>query len=217
MIDLHTHTLWSDGVLSPAELIRRAEVNGYTVIGLTDHADMSNIEQIIRQLLHFKKTTQEYFQHIRIIAGVELTHVPPAQIAGITKHARDLGAEIVVCHGETICEPVCAGTNRAAIEARVDILAHPGLITEEEVKRAAAHGVFLEISARSSHGLGNGRVAALARKCGAQLVIDSDSHTPGDILTPEWRKKVAFGAGIDAEELDKIDSTMRALADRILA
>ncbi|HEY3347739.1 MAG TPA: PHP domain-containing protein, partial [Nitrospirota bacterium] len=47
MIDLHTHTLFSDGVLIPAELVRRAEVKGYEAIGLTDHADSSNIDFIV--------------------------------------------------------------------------------------------------------------------------------------------------------------------------
>ena len=35
--DFHTHTFLSDGVLSPCELIRRAAVNGYQIIGITDH------------------------------------------------------------------------------------------------------------------------------------------------------------------------------------
>ena len=45
---------------------------------------------------------------------------------------RGLGARIIVVHGETIVEPVRPGTNRKALESDVDILAHPGLITEDE-------------------------------------------------------------------------------------
>ncbi|MFH0911657.1 MAG: PHP domain-containing protein, partial [Planctomycetota bacterium] len=37
MIDLHTHTILSDGELGPAELIRRAEVAGYRALAITDH------------------------------------------------------------------------------------------------------------------------------------------------------------------------------------
>ena len=47
MIDLHTHTLFSDGELVPSELVRRSEVMGYRAIALTDHADSSNIDFII--------------------------------------------------------------------------------------------------------------------------------------------------------------------------
>ncbi len=36
-IDLHSHTLVSDGALSPAELIARAKGNGVDVLSITDH------------------------------------------------------------------------------------------------------------------------------------------------------------------------------------
>lgn len=35
--DLHTHTLWSDGTLSPADLVARARASGVGVLALTDH------------------------------------------------------------------------------------------------------------------------------------------------------------------------------------
>ena len=50
-------------------------------------------------------------------------------IAPLSCRARALGAQIVLVHGETIVEPVPPGTNHQAIEAGVDILAHPGLIS----------------------------------------------------------------------------------------
>src|SRR5208282_4860076 len=152
MIDLHTHTFLSDGELGPAELVRRAEHAGYRAIGITDHADASNLDNLISALVQFVRETQPFVK-IRIIPGVELTHVPPGQISGLVRRARQLGARLVVLHGETVCEPVALGTNRAGIEAGIDVLAHPGIISEEEVRLAAANGVCLEISARFSHGL----------------------------------------------------------------
>jgi histidinol phosphatase-like PHP family hydrolase len=71
-----------------------------------------------------------------------------------------------VVHGETIVEPVLPGTNRAAIAAGVDILAHPGLITKEEAMLAAQKGVLLEITTRRGHSFTNGHVASIARVCG---------------------------------------------------
>jgi putative hydrolase len=215
MIDLHTHTFLSDGDLSPAELVRRAEHAGYRVIGITDHADASNLDDLLSALVQFVHETQPFLK-IRVIPGVELTHVPPGQVAGLVRRARQLGARLVVLHGETVCEPVALGTNRAGIEAGVDILAHPGLISEEEVRLAAAKGVHLEVSARHSHGLGNGRVVSLAREAGASLVIDSDAHSPSDILTPNWREKVAFGAGLTAEEMERINKNMISLVEKLV-
>ena len=215
MIDLHTHTFLSDGKLGPAELVRRAEHAGYRAIGITDHADASNLDGIISSLVQFVRETQQYLK-IRVIPGVELTHVPPGQISGLVRRARQLGARLVVLHGESVCEPVALGTNRAGIESGIDILAHPGLISEEEVRLAAANGVHLEVSAHFSHGLGNGRVVSLARDAGAPLVINSDAHAPSDIMTPYWRERVAFGSGLTADEMERINKTMISLVDKLV-
>jgi putative hydrolase len=215
MIDLHTHTFLSDGQLSPAELVRRAEHAGYRAIGITDHADASNIDTVITALVQFARETQPYLK-LRILPGVELTHVPPGQIAGLVRRARQLGARLVVLHGETVSEPVALGTNRAGIEAGVDILAHPGLISDEEVRLAASAGVHLEVSARPWHGMGNGRLVGLAREAGAQLVLDSDAHGPSDVMTPDWRERVAFGSGLTSDELDRINKAMVALVERLV-
>lgn len=199
MIDLHMHTTFSDGELIPAELIRRARVAGYKAMAITDHADASNISFIIESV---RKLTDGYahFFDMEVLAGVELTHVPPALLADFVRMARDAGAQIVVVHGETVVEPVVQGTNLAAIEAGVDVLAHPGLITEVEVKLAAERGVALEITTRRGHSYSNGHVATLARRFGARLVLDNDAHAPGDLLSAELRQKVAFGAGLTPEE-----------------
>ena len=81
-----------------------------------------------------------------------------------------------MAHGETIAEPVAPGTNRAALESDIDILAHPGLISEQEVIVAGEKGILLEISARKGHSLTNGHVARLAKNVGAKLVINTDAH-----------------------------------------
>lgn len=214
IIDFHTHSFFSDGALSPAELVRRAEHEGYKAIAITDHVDASNIDNVLASILNFTRETQPYLE-IKIIPGIEITHVPPGQVKYIVDKARYAGAAIIVLHGETICEPVPPGTNLAAIKAGVDILAHPGIITEEEVQLAKTKGVCLEISGRKSHGLANGRVAMLARKYNATLVIDSDFHAPGDFLTMSWREKIAAGAGLEPADLSRINENMHNLLDKI--
>lgn len=211
MIDLHTHTLFSDGGLAPSELIRRAEVKGLRAIGLTDHGDMSDIERIIPSIVRACEENNRH-RRIRAIPGIELTHLPPALIGKYVALARRLGAKIVVVHGESPVEPVEPGTNRAAIEAGVDILAHPGLITDEEVRLAAERGTFLEITARGGHSLGNGHVAGLAEKYGAGLVLNTDAHQPGDLIDATFAEVVARGAGLSAERYAKLRGDMERLA-----
>jgi histidinol phosphatase-like PHP family hydrolase len=202
MIDLHTHTTFSDGELIPSELVRRAEALGYTTIGITDHADYTNIEHILSCVSKIK-----YFEEvsdIRVVVGAELTHVPPARIGPLAAAARKLGAEIVVVHGETPVEPVRPGTNRAAIEAGVDILAHPGFITEEEAELARDNNVCLEITSRSGHNITNGHVVRMAKLAGAKMVVDTDSHSPNDLISSQRAIDIAVGAGLTQEEATDI-------------
>jgi histidinol phosphatase-like PHP family hydrolase len=199
MIDFHTHTILSDGAFVPSELARRAEVAGYRAIAMTDHGDSSNLDIVVPALVKASQALAEQFS-IKVIPGIELTHVPPALIPSLEWDARELGAKIVIVHGETIVEPVPEGTNRAALESDIDILAHPGLITEEEVRLAKANNIYLEISGRKGHCLTNGHVARLAKKVGAKLLINSDAHGPGDLMSLDFARKVAIGAGLSEEE-----------------
>jgi histidinol phosphatase-like PHP family hydrolase len=210
VIDLHTHTTFSDGVLIPAESARRAKVAGYAAMAFTDHADASNLELILGNVAKVAKAYGPY-AGIDLFFGVELTHVPPGLIPDLVRQARALGAQIVVVHGQTVAEPVEEGTNLAAIEAGCDILAHPGLITPEEVKLAAEKGVYLEITTRKGHSLTNGHVAALARRFGARLVINNDAHEPGDFVSRAMRRAVALGAGLTEEEYQAAEANSREL------
>ncbi|MBU1053826.1 MAG: histidinol phosphate phosphatase domain-containing protein [Proteobacteria bacterium] len=195
MIDLHTHSLFSDGALIPSELARRAEYAGLKGIGITDHGDSSNIDYIIPRIVSVAIDLNR-FMSIKVIPGIELTHVPPPLISECARRARSLGARIIIVHGETIVEPVAPGTNRAALDADINILAHPGLISEEEVLIAKEKGILLEISARKGHSLTNGHVARLAVKAGAKLIINTDSHDPSDFIGSNQAVKVVCGAGL---------------------
>ena len=201
-VDLHTHSFFSDGVLLPSEMLRRVQVLGYGVLAITDHADGSNLDGLIAQLTRFARQDAHGFS-VTLIPGVELTHVPPAQIPDLARRARDLGAPLVVVHGESPVEPVASGTNRAAVECPdVDILAHPGFVTEEEAHLAAIHGVALELTARGGHNITNGHVARIARAAGAKLVVNTDAHTPGDFIDQAQARRVALGAGLSSAEAE---------------
>lgn len=201
MIDLHTHSIFSDGALIPSELVRRAESVGLTGIGITDHGDLSNIDLIIPRIATIAQELNRVLK-IRVIPGIEITHVPPALFERTVKKARALGARLVVAHGETIAEPVAPGTNKAALESDIDVLAHPGLITEEEVLKAKEKGILLEITARKGHALTNGHVARLAQKYGAKLVINTDAHEPGDLIDDKLGKQIVCGAGLSEQDFE---------------
>jgi histidinol phosphatase-like PHP family hydrolase len=228
--DFHTHTVFSDGGMIPAGLMQRALVRGCLGLAITDHVDSSNLEWAFKNLLNFVEELGQEWQtgivpggdnttaplntlysgaldknwYLPLIPGVELTSVPPRKIEALAEKARSLGARWIVVHGETIMEPVAPGTNRAAIEARVDLLAHPGLITPEDAARAAELGVHLEITTHKGHGMANGWVAQRARESGARLLLNTDCHISAEILDAKQRRAIAFGAGLTAEEVDRI-------------
>ncbi|OPY22207.1 MAG: hypothetical protein A4E24_00090 [Methanomethylovorans sp. PtaU1.Bin093] len=203
MIDLHTHSLFSDGELIPSELVRRAVMHGYRAIAITDHADFTNVEHIIENVSKAKYL--EEVMDIKVLAGVEITHVPPTKIGKMARLSKELGAEIVVVHGETSVEPVAPGTNNASVElSDVDILAHPGFITIEEAEKAVDNNVHLEITARNGHNRTNGHVARIALETGAKCVVDTDTHSPGNLITRDTALKVAMGAGLTLEQAEKV-------------
>lgn len=204
MYDLHTHSYASDGVLGPAELARRCQEQGYDGLALTDHCDPANIEEVVSRAITFCDAVRGQYGDMKMLPGCEITHVPPALIADVVARARQLGARIVLVHGETIVEPVKEGTNRAAIEAGVDALAHPGLITQEDAALAAEKGVMLEISGRQGHSLTNGHVAHIALEKGAKLSFGSDGHEPGDYPSRDMALKILRGANLSQKQAEAV-------------
>jgi len=215
MIDLHTHSFFSDGELIPSELIRRAEAIGYKAIALTDHVDSSNIDLVVPKIVSALKQLKGFIS-IEAIPGAEITHAPPQIIHELVKEARHLGARIVVVHGETLVEPVSPGTNRAAIEATADILAHPGIISEEDLLLAKEKGVTLEITSRKGHALSNGYVAKEAMRFGVPLCINTDAHIPSDLITKEFAIRILLASGIEKNRIDSIFDNSKALVQKAL-
>jgi len=203
--DLHVHSTFSDGELIPAEIARRYAERGFKAVAITDHADSSNLEFILRSLQGIEKELEGH--GIEVLPGIELTHLPPEKISELAARAKKLGARIVVVHGESIVEPVAKGTNAAAVACEhVDILAHPGFITLEEAEQAREHGVFLELTSRRGHCLTNGHVARVAMEAKAELIVCTDAHSPEDILAPEELINVALGAGMHRKYSEIITS-----------
>jgi hypothetical protein len=63
-VDLHTHSTWSDGTLSPSELVKEARLAGLSAIALTDHDVLDGIPEAR------EAGTAE---GIEVIAGVEIS------------------------------------------------------------------------------------------------------------------------------------------------
>jgi histidinol phosphatase-like PHP family hydrolase len=198
--DFHMHTTMSDGELLPMELIRRAAASDHGAIAITDHCSFSNLEHVVKSVAQDCKKADAW--GMEAIPGVELTHVPVKYIDDAIRKSRKAGAEIIVIHGETPVEPVERGTNHKAVSnPEVDILAHPGMISLDDAELAAKNGIYLEITCRKGHSLGNGHVALMAREAKAKTLVNTDTHDPADLSTMAFANTVARGAGMDPEEV----------------
>lgn len=216
VIDFHTHTFLSDGYLNPSAAIYYAWQLGYRAIGLTDHVDAGNWEPVLEQTLRACEDANRHWD-ITAIPGVEITHAPAESIPEIAEKARRFGAQIIVVHGETPVELVPPGTNHFALQSDIDILAHPGFISDDDVQLAVRRGIYLEISARKGHSLTNGYVAQKALTFGANMVIDSDAHTISDYLSDEMVRKVGLGAGLTEEQFATVLQNAERLLEKVTA
>ena len=212
MYDFHTHSILSDGELLPSELARRYEAKGYKAIAITDHVDASNIKSVTSQLLDFVKKWPK--KRIKVIPGIELTHIPLEQFSPLTKYARRKGIKLIVAHGETPVEPVIPGTNKKALNSDIDILAHPGKITKEEVLLAKRKKVLLEVTTRKGHKITNSHVIKMAHKYKANLIINTDSHSPDNIQSLAQIRRFSIKAGLKPMEIVKIYYNMGKLAQK---
>lgn len=215
MIDLHAHTIFSDGELLPNELAIRAESIGLKVLAITDHVDSSNLDLVVPRIVKVCSDINKY-STIRVLPGAEITHVNPNFIGELAALARSLGAKVIIVHGETITEPVVSGTNRAALEADIDVLAHPGLISEADVTLAKERGIFLEITGRKGHSLTNGHVAFLASKIGAKMSFGSDSHSPSDLVRYEQMLRILRGAGLGDKAIESIFKDVESFTSKLI-
>ena len=199
LYDLHTHTILSDGEMLPTELVRRMAVLGYTTVAITDHVDTSNAVSVVKTLLDVQESARLF--GVRLLCGVEITHVPPSQIARSPGWPARPGRRSYSSMGRRPVEPVAPGTNHAACTCDdVNVLAHPGLITHEDARLAHENGIALEITSRGGHNRTNGHVARIARETSCQLVVDSDAHAPCDLLDRSSKQCVAEGAGLTVAE-----------------
>jgi histidinol phosphatase-like PHP family hydrolase len=195
-IEFHTHTTLSDGELIPSELIRRAQVLDHEAIAITDHVDFSNVDFVINSM---KKVIDE-IQDITVLLGVEITHVQPEKIPKLVYKAKRLGTQIVIVHGETPLEPVAPGTNHMAASLEdVNVIAHPGLITNEDAELAHKNGIFLELTTRCGHNITNGHVA----KVGTDLLVNTDCHSI-DLISHNYANIVARGAGLNFSSATRV-------------
>ncbi len=204
IIDLHMHSTVSDGTLPLDELAETAIGRGYSVMAFTDHVFFSDYKRRAEIIIDWVDKNQDKYKDIIFIPGVEITFASPKEIGIITEYVRSIGTKWVVVHGEASFEKTPAGTNDAAIEHGVNVLAHPSYITDEQVIKSLKTGTAFEISARDCYNYANKQIAETVEKNGGKMLINSDSHQEGAMLSQTKILNTAKIANLTKEQLDNI-------------
>ncbi|RLM71339.1 DNA polymerase/3'-5' exonuclease PolX [Halorubrum sp. Atlit-8R] len=198
--DLHTHTDWSDGGFSIAEMARAADERGYDYHVVTDHAtgpgmvggvglDESDIEE---QATAVAEAADE--------VGIPIFHGIEANIdadGGLSTDDETLAALDLV-----VASPHAAlGQDREAATERlvnavehphVDVLGHPtgrlinerpGLDPDVEAiaTAASAAGTAIEVNANPARLDADGEFVRAAIEAGATIAVNTDAHAPREL------------------------------------
>ena len=67
MADFHTHTLRSDGILTPGELVRAAAATGVRLLAITDHDTLAGVRELRR--------SGEIPEGLEVVPGIEINTV----------------------------------------------------------------------------------------------------------------------------------------------
>jgi histidinol phosphatase-like PHP family hydrolase len=81
---------------------------------------------------------------------------------------------------------------------------------------AKEKNVHLEITARRGHAFTNGYLAKEAIKFGVPLCINTDAHSPSDLITREHARNILLGAGIEENRIDSVFENSKSLVDKVL-
>ncbi|PSP80026.1 DNA polymerase/3'-5' exonuclease PolX [Halobacteriales archaeon QS_1_68_20] len=198
--DLHTHTEWSDGNNTVAEMVQAAADFGYDYHAVTDHAAGAGTPPAIGLDSTEVREQIETVEAVAADAPIEVFHGVEANVTadgGLSPDADVLGElDLVIASPHAaLGQDYETATERlvgAVEDPRVDVLGHPSgrLIHDrpglefdvERVARAAAdHGVALEVNA-NPHRLDLwGDAVQRALDAGATIAIDTDAHSPPEL------------------------------------
>ena len=195
--DLHTHTEWSDGGYSIAEMTDTAAEYGYDYHCVSDHAEGPGVfgdtglsdDEIREQMGEIES--------VRADAGIEVFHGIEANVdadGDVTTDddlLADLDLVIASPHAALGQGEATDRLIRAVEHPEVDVLGHPtgrlineraGLDVDFErlAEAAAAAGTALEVNANPARLDLDGDAVRAAVEAGATIAIDTDAHSPAE-------------------------------------
>ncbi|ELZ37909.1 PHP domain protein [Halorubrum saccharovorum DSM 1137] len=200
--DLHTHTDWSDGSFSIAEMIGAAAERSYDVHAVTDHAAGPGIfgntglgeAEIAEQAEAVDEASDAVDADVEVLHGIEANIDAEGAITTDDDTLADLDLVVASPHS-ALGQDSDAATERlirAVEHPHVDVLGHPtgriinsrpGLAPDVEavVEAAAAAGTAIEVNANPARLDADGDAVRAAIDAGATIAVNTDAHAPREL------------------------------------
>ncbi len=198
--ELHSHSTWSDGALSIAEMVEAARSRGRSVLAVTDHSAYLGItgglkaEDLPAQHAEIEQLRSNLGPDFTLLHGIEVDITAAGDLALPDEALEKLDIVIAALHA-SLRQPREVVTQRllnAIRNPQVDVIAHPSgrllpnregadLDWEAVLSAAKEAGVALEINASPSRLDLNDVYTRRAIELGIPLMINTDAHSPNDL------------------------------------
>lgn len=205
---LHCHTTYSDGALTPEELISAAKVKRWSFIGIADHSKAAayaggmSIEQAQKQLEHLRKLAKQSGD-ITVFIGIECDILPDGTLDYPDWLLKEYDYVIASVHSKFKMTEAEATQRivRALEHPFCTMLGHPTgrLLLERDgypldlrtvIDTAAKLGKLIEINAHPLRLDLDWRWVRYAKEKGVLLCINPDAHNAAGL------NDVSYGVGV---------------------
>jgi DNA polymerase (family 10) len=198
--ELHSHSTWSDGILSIQEMAEEVISRGYQVLAVTDHSGSLAIagglqaEELPKQRAEIDALQSQLGERLHLLHGTEIEIRADGTLDYPDEVLASLDIVIASLHVglRQSQEQVTGRLLNAICNPHVDIIAHPtgrllpnregaDLDMDAVLSAAAEHNVALEINAHPSRLDLEDIYARRAVDLGIPLCINTDAHSPADL------------------------------------
>lgn len=226
--ELHSHSTWSDGVLSIRQMAQAMQARGYEYFAVTDHskalamANGLNAERLREQAKEIAEVQAE-FPNLKILRGIECDIMRDGSMDLDDDILHELDIVIASVHsGFTLDEKTqTERVLKAIANPAVDIIAHPtgrilgvrppyDINVSELIAAAREYNTCLEINSSERLDLSDENAFA-AREAGVLLAIDSDAHSARMLPNVELGVLTARRAWCEKEHILNAKPTAKLL------
>jgi DNA polymerase (family 10) len=194
--DLHTHTRWSDGTASAAEMARACKKLGYAYLGITDHSQSLKFAggvpvDALRAHIAEVRALSRTLPGMEVLIGAEVDILADGALDYPDDVLAELDLVIASVHTRFRMNEreMTARVLRAMANPYVTILGHPTgrLIGQREpyaidvdavIRQAAVTDTILELNAAPERLDLKDEHLRRARAAGVRIAVGSDAHAP---------------------------------------